>query len=374
MDLDNMKANEARYDPAVQGLHLRCRANGKKSWYLYYRTRTGIARRPKLGPYPQMTHAEARNVAMVLLGKVALGEDPSGMWQAGRRELKISELWEMVWRKHYSELRYQESGWAEEARRLYRRQIEKLLGQYRMSELSSARIRIWHNLMKETPTEANRALAVLTKLYSWAEDHDLRTYGTNPCRAVAPFVSKKRTRYATPEELKLLAQKLMFYRNKKPREVAIIYLLMLTGARPKSIIKAKRSELVGNVLRFEGKTSATTGQQETVVIPDYAMKHIIPLLPKRADGMLFGGASDSVARFWNKIRKEAGCEDLWSRDLRRTFATIGVNEGITLRVIGEVLNHSSTKVTETYARCMTETKEKATNQISDRIAAIIGEE
>ncbi len=81
---DCHKAVQDLKDDKVPGLQLRVRATGK-SFYLYYR-RNGQQRRPKIGDFPGLTVAEAREIAQAMLRDVAAGLDPS---EARRETRKI---------------------------------------------------------------------------------------------------------------------------------------------------------------------------------------------------------------------------------------------------------------------------------------------
>ena len=81
--IDALQPGQRLKDDRVPGLEVRANAGGK-SFMLYYRTRTGIVRRPKIGNYPVLTLAAAREIARGLLAQVAAGGDPSRERQAQR--------------------------------------------------------------------------------------------------------------------------------------------------------------------------------------------------------------------------------------------------------------------------------------------------
>ena len=62
-------------DKTVPGLHARITTTGRK-FYLYFRTKDGTERRPKIGEHPLMTVAQARAIAKDMLLEVAKGNDP----------------------------------------------------------------------------------------------------------------------------------------------------------------------------------------------------------------------------------------------------------------------------------------------------------
>jgi hypothetical protein len=62
-----------------------------------------------------------------------------------------------------------------------------------------------HAEMAETPYQANRVLAVLSKAFNLAEVWGWRLDGSNPCRHVQRYREEKRERFLSSEELAALS-------------------------------------------------------------------------------------------------------------------------------------------------------------------------
>ena len=60
-------------------------------------------------------------------------------------------------------------------------------------------------------------------------------------------------------------------------------------------------------------------------------------------------APASLARSWERIRKSASLTSLRMHDLRHSFASVAVAEGIDLKVVGKLLGHCDLGTTEGYA-------------------------
>src|SRR4029078_5671311 len=58
----------------------------------------------------------------------------------------------------------------------------------------------------------------------------------------------------------------------------------------------------------------------------------------------------NVAKPWQRIRKEAGLDDVRIHDLRRTLGSWLVAAGASLPLIGKALGHSNQEATAIYAR------------------------
>lgn len=360
---------------SVKGLHLRVFASGAKSFYLYYKTKGGIERRPKLGDTAELTLSEARKRAKILSNRVALGEDPKGTWDLDKAQITVGALFHLCFAEHWNQDKYLLSGWAMKVRELYFSLIEPTFANQKISQVTAKSVREWHQSLNVTPIRANRALEVLSRMFRFAEEKEYRPQGLNPCLLVKAFKEAKRKRYATEQELKKIMEILIRESQSHPKASAFLYLLIFSGARPRSLERAtwdmlKTHEVDGRffgVLTFDGKSTDKTGEQEVVVLPPTAME-IVEKLPKDSEFIL--GIKIPTA-FWNKVRIEAGCPDLWARDLRRTFATVGMTEGTELGVMGELLNHKTTQTTKVYAKLVDSKRLEAVEKISQKMDQIL---
>lgn len=358
---------------SVKGLHVKVSPLGKKSFMFYYCTKQGVERRPKLGTFGDITLTEARSIAKELSREVALGRDPKGEWQTAKAELTMTELFNKTVEKYWDQPRFQESGWLWSVRNHWKNNIEPYFGSRKLSEVTPPTLIEWHTGMKEKPFAANRSLEVVSKMFNFAEQLGIRTPGSNPCAIVPHHSERSRKRFPTPEELRKIKVILDRDFEKYPQHVTFLYLLAFTGSRPMALSRAKFSELqiLSNeagerfgVLTSRGKSSEKTGEDEVVLIPPTALK-MLESLPKAKNGSLLG--IKSPKHYWAKVQKEVGCLDLWYRDLRRGFATIGLSKGVDLDTIGELLNHSSTQTTKVYAKLMLGNRIEAAMKIAHEV-------
>lgn len=365
------------WDDKVKGLHLRVTATGAKSFFAYYRTKAGQQRRPKIGAFGDITLADARRRAKEILDKAAVGADLKGDWDVAKAELTVHELFNRTRDEYWDSERFRKSDRLRDVKSLYGSHIESKLGGLKLSALDVIRVRAWHReLSATTPTAANRALEVLSRMFSYAEEIGIRTQGTNPCLLVRSNQEKKRKRFATEDEIKEIGLRLNREYKEHPRAVVFLYLLLMTGSRPRAIERAKADQLQAlqlegrtyGVLTFEGKTTESTGEEEVVIIPPQLME-MIASLPKSDDGRLVG--CGMPVKMWRKIRGEINAPDLWARDLRRTFATVGLSNGVEIGKISELLNHKSTQTTKIYAKLMDNKRVQATLKIADTIELLV---
>lgn len=356
---------------SVKGLHLKVLGPGRASIHLYYRTKNGTQRRPKIGDFPTMKLSDARRIAKEWLVEVARGGDPSRERKESRAELTVGELFGLVMRKHWSAERFERSGWRKEVLNLWKNHLDKPFSAKKLSDVTAKDVRDWHEGLRPTPYSANRAKAVLSKLYSFAEREELRPQNSNPCALVEEHPEKKRERFATEEEIAKVGEILRREATKNPQAAAFLYLLILTGSRPRAIERALWSELdifdregkLFGRLSFDGKSG-----REEVIIPPQCMA-VLKNLPYRENGTITG--IKMPRRLWAKIKKEVGCPDLWARDWRRTFASVGLSHGVAPGIVGELQNHKDAQTRQIYQKLFPETRMEATSLIAEAYASLL---
>lgn len=352
--IDALQPGKEIKDDRVPGLSVRAHKSGK-SFMLYYRTRGGIPRRPKLGDCASMTLADARDLAREWLRQVSSGGDPAKDFKTARGEPVMDDLWRSAEREHYCDGK----AWDKEAKRLYAVHVKPKLGKTKVRDVAYADIDRLHKAFRDTPTLGNRILALLSKMLHLAERWDMRDLNSNPCSLVERFREKKRRRFASAVELGQISTVLDRYAAHPDHlsGVAFLYLLLYSGARPTEIERATPAMLerhvktedgvavVYGVLRIE---DGKTGQRD-VFMPAQAMA-ILDKLPAKRENL--AGRPHMPRRLWRLVRKEVGCHDLWARDMRRTFATVGYSSGVDKKVMGNLLGHASPATTEIYAKLM----------------------
>lgn len=340
-------------DASISGFHVRC-FEQRKSFYLYFRTKAGKERKPKIGDYGSITLAQARAVARDMLAEVAGGKDPSAIRQAERDEKTLTDLWDAYWKRHGSKKKS-----AKDDEGLWRRYLVADFGKLKLSEIDYEKIADKMDALSTTPIGANRMLSLLSKMFNFGI-LPLKYATTNPCKGVRKYPENKRKRYMTNDEAAALSAILARDAEKNPASIAFLYLLILTGARKGEIANARWSYLQGNVLAMpDGKNGA-----KPVYLPPAAME-VIAKLP-RTTGTITG--IKSPQKVWLRIRKEANCTDLHLHDLRHSFASVALSAGLSLAQIGELLGHANTQTTKRYAHLIDDAAHVAVTAVADQIA------
>jgi integrase len=346
-------------DDKIRGLSMRVFPN-RKSFYLFYRTASGVQRRPKLGDFPTLSVSQARDLAKDWLHRVSQGEDPSkdrATKRAGMTVKQFSTVY--LWRHARKKKSFKED------RRQINKYIRPNMGSEKIEDISREDIKALHNKMKKSPVQANRTLSLLSKMMNFAEEIGERKNNTNPCQHIAHNKEKKRTRYCSKEEAVAVFERLYHYSQLHPGQCAMMWLLIYTGARPSEIARCRPEDVHSVGLVLEEHKTDSTGRPRVIKLPKQA-RALIQGLPPTKNGTLTG--VKSAKSLWEKIRRDTGISDLRIYDMRHTFASVGLTHSdLNLEKIKDLLGHTTVATTERYAHLMNDGAQDAVDRIGDAI-------
>lgn len=120
-----------------------------------------------------------------------------------------------------------------------------------------------------------------------------------------------------------------------------------TGARPGEISRLTWGEVSSDRLEL---ADSKTGPK-TILLSAQAKAILEGLVCGDDPTPVFDGryGHRSIATFWTKFRRTAGLPDVRLHDLRHSYASIAIQNGINLEPIGRLLGHALTETTERYA-------------------------
>jgi integrase len=203
----------------------------------------------------------------------------------------------------------------------------------------------------------------------------------NPCLRVKRAKHNKRVRFLSEEETRRLITTLDVMEAAKEingAHLAIIRLLLLTGAR-----KSEISELRWSEIDWERRCiflpieRSKTGHRDPIRLASPALD-ILREWMRSADAtnpkvfpsqIRCRGTSTAVDTTWKVVRARAELSDFRLHDLRHNAASVAVNEGVSLYVAGKLLGHRNASTTERYAHVATDPVHKAAEAVAARILA-----
>ncbi|AIF81393.1 hypothetical protein I862_04165 [endosymbiont of Acanthamoeba sp. UWC8] len=366
------------FDTQVPGFCVRISQKGKRHYYLQYMVKKSV-KRLALGQHGIITVEKARDKAITMLAKVKDGGDPQAEKAQRAKEINIREFSTQY--LEYITL-HCKSRTIKEYKRYLDKRILPILSNAKVSEISRADIANIHNAMRHIPYEANRCLAVLSVMFNLAEMWGLRVEGTNPCKHIKKYTEQKRERFLSKEEAKRLGQILQKMKTDDSENIAAVYcieLLLYTGCRLGEIqtLKWDYIDYNNSCIRLpDSKTGARVVHVGDNVLEILKEIKAHPLQPKDNPYVIWGAKPlahlNNAHKPWRRIKKKAGLgAELRIHDLRHSFASFAVSQGMSLPMIGKLLGHTQVQTTARYAHLMPEAVIEAAGNVTSHIAAII---
>jgi integrase len=357
------------WDDELPCFGLRVLPSGYKSFHIQYRNEAGRTRRASIGQYGRLAPDEARTMARQMLADVSRGQDVVQLKADRRKGLTVAELGKRYMAEH-AEAKKKPASISRD-KQLLKRFIVPAFGKTRIKDVTREDVARFHHDMRKTPIQANRTLALLSKMFNLAERWGLRTDGSNPCRHVERYQEKKRERFLSGDELARLGNALAEAEaTEMPSAILALRLILFTGCRVSEILTLQWSyvDFERNVLNLpESKTG-----RKLVPLPRPALNLLesAPRLhanPYVCPGIRPGGHLVGLHRIWNRIRTKAGLEDLRHHDLRHSYASVAAAANMGLPIIGKLLGHSQPATTARYAHLAIDPLIAASEEIATRI-------
>ena len=367
------------WDRELPGFGVRVYPSDRKVYVVQSRGR-GAPRRVTLGSHGELTTTQARLRAAQAIDRIKGGrESIPPPAQAGAT---VADLAARYLSAHVAQnCNAHTAG-------IYRGSLENhilpALGMMPLAAVETAHVAALHYRLRETPRAANRALSVLSKMFSLAAAWGLVADGTNPCKGVRKYKEKRRERFLTREEYRRLGQALAEAEAEaeagvdgavSPYAIAALRLLMLTGCRLNEILTLRWDDIdrtAGEFRLLEAKTGARmvplTPTAETVL----AGIERVPRNPWVIVGKQPGTHLSTITQDWYRLRARAGLDDVRIHDLRHSYASRALAAGESLSMIGKLLGHADIQSTARYAHLARETERLSAARVGGSIGADIG--
>ena len=276
--------------------------------------------------------------------------------------------------------------------------ILPVLGSRRIVDIKRHDVGRLHSSLSDRPFRANRCLALISSIWTWASRRDEVQFGDNPAKGIERNPEHGRERYLTADEFARLGDVLRIAETiglpwsvdetkskaknapkpdkrrtiADPFAVAAIRLLVLTGARLREILHAKW-ETVDFERGILHLADSKTGRK-----PIYLSSAVLDILSElpRIEGNPYvipgdneGAARADLKRPWAAIVKAAKLEGTRLHDLRHSFASIGAAASMGLPIIGRLLGQRQPQITARYAHLHADPLRKAADTIGATISA-----
>ncbi|MEZ0497613.1 tyrosine-type recombinase/integrase [Sphingomonas sp. IW22] len=355
------------WDTMLPGFGLRVRPTSRYYWFVRLRHR-GKHRRVSLGRTTDVDAELARTQARRLLAEVTLDGLPK------RTVVKATPLFTDYVETYWSDIaRCWKPSTTKRNRDAWQRDLAPVFGHLRVADVTRADITRWRDdCAGDRESKYNRAIPVLAALFKYAEALHLRRKGSNPCRGMPRYKRQACERYLSPLEYRRMGAALREAEADHPAEVAIVRLLLYTGARI-SEIRDLRWEWVRppQLALPDSKTGP-----KTIWLNSQALA-ILEAQPRREDcpyvfPNVLGTGPLTLNNWWPGFRRTCALPDVRIHDLRHSFASTAIMDNVPLATIGKLLGHVLPETTAKYAHLSDDVIADAAARISGNLAQAIG--
>ncbi|SEQ49762.1 Site-specific recombinase XerD [Solimonas aquatica] len=370
--LESSAARSDEYsDTVVTGLKMVVGKTGTKTFGFRYK-RDGRAGYVRIGTFPGIEVAEARQRALALRADVDRGIDP----QAERERIRATPTFGEFVEEQYLP-------WATTEKRSVGSDRSKLdlhvlprFKSRRLDSITRHEIELYRAEIRtlRSPSTANRHLALLSAIFRQALHWEV--VDRNPCLGIKQFKENAgRTRFLSQEEVSRLFAAMASEPNRTA--VAALKLLLLTGVRREEALQAKWEDVdLDNSSWRLPRTK--NGRVRMVALNDSAKALLSAQASRGTSVWVFPGRDpakplNNPRKAFTRVLAAAGIsEHVRIHDLRHSFASLAVNAGVPLFTVQNLLGHSSAQMTQRYAHLADETLRKASQLVADQVSAAIG--
>ena len=367
------------WDMVVPGFHVRVYPTGTKTFAIQFQRPGGEKVQATLGKTTVWTVEDpkdsdgkplldkdgkpkkgARSWAEDLRTLHDSGQDARAFMQGERNAQDVDALVKL-WREHYKHKLKPSTRLGHES--VLKCVILPALGKRLVKDLDRPSIKaLYRKEQKDNPTQANRAIEIISRLMNIAEEEGWRPLQSNPC-------------YRFPKEKEVPCQ----------RVLSAAELARLEASVGALVAAGKLDQIAADLIRFIALSGLRTGEagnlkwadidldRGVMVIVDHKTswtvgpKHLPLNRPLRAilqrragqklGKLVFPGLAkdkpiQGLGKMWRRVLAVPGCElgEATPHDLRRTFMTVTVELGYPPAIGNTLLGHSLGKITDTYTR------------------------
>jgi integrase len=358
--VEQVKAAESReewFDAKATGLGLRVSNTGKKVWFVFYRVQgESKRRRLTLGPYPALPLAEAR----IRAKEVLLAAHRGGDLGADKQALKAAPTFDWLAAEYIE--RYakgpgktpRKRTW-EVDQRMLKNEVLPYWGHKKVHTIARRDIMdlIDRIVDRGAGVYANRVLAMLRKLFSWALDREL--IEVDPCHKVkAPTPEKPRERRLDEDEIRAVWAAA---ESESTLVAGMLKLRLLTAQRGGEVATMRWVDVDFATGWWTIPTErAKNGREHRVPLSPMALKVLRDLQAETGhQAWVFPSPTKrnapitNVQKMADRLRMSSGVI-FKLHDLRRTVGSGLGQLRVNRTVTAKVLNHAEGGVTSVYDR------------------------
>ncbi len=361
------------WDDEIKGFGCRILPSGYKTYVFHYTSPTTKKYSYlKIGVHGNFTVDLARDKAKKWCADIAQDTDPKEQKKAKAIEQKKSilftDFWEIFNDKYIREHHKPSTIKGNKSR--IKNNILPFFGAKKISDIQLQDILAFKDSFPHVRGNFTKCIGLLSPAFEQAELWGYRDRNSNPCKGVATSPSRKMERFLTTPELKKLEATLFSMATSSkasPYTLAAIWVLMFTGCRLNEVLTVQWGDLHledGYLYLKDSKVGV-----RAIPLSDKG-KEIFASLQRQDGnpyifcGKLLGKPLNNINRTWRKVRTLAGIPDVRIHDLRHSFASFALKQGVDLYTVSKLLGHKNIATTTRYAHLELEHLKEATNKVA----------
>lgn len=354
------------WDTRTAGLGVRVRPSGYRA-FVYLDSRGGSSKRHTLGQTTLMAVEKARAACLAIQSGGMETEEPTvtvPLFRAFVAGAWKSECYERLKPSTRRSVDYRLA-----------RQLLPAFGDVPLDRLDRRSVHLWFDRYSAAaPGGANRTLDVLRQIMNHAKVHG--HIANNPASGIRRNPRRKLNRFLSRDEIRRLHDELDRCVAEKPSRAAqagIIRLLSYTGCRLSEIRALEWQEVEADALNLG---DSKTGPRRVYL--NCKAREIIERQTRTDSPYVFPSPRDPsqpttrTHRVWYLVRKRAGLDDVRLHDLRHSYASHAVMQGIPLPTVARLLGHREVSMTLRYAHVADKDVEAAAERVGQAITNICG--
>ena len=229
---------------------------------------------------------------------------------------------------------------------------------------------------RKSPGAANYALGVLRGILNHAVSADI--IKRSPLNRISPNPRRKMTRFLSEEERARLLKAIDEVPHPHRFKALAVKLLIFTGCRRNEILSLRWSDVGETVLNLAdskaGPRKVWLCAEARATLDELRFQHkawglkvefVFPNLRNHSRWLR------EIGIFWRRLRKQVGIRDVRLHDLRHSFATQAVSQGIPLPVVSKLLGHTNINMTMRYTHSSNAEVEAASERIGQHLYAML---
>lgn len=215
----------------------------------------------------------------------------------------------------------------------------------------------------KTMATANRHFTALKRAYNIMIKDGLINY--NPTNSVKKFKEDgRRTRYLSKEEFKRLVKVMPDYLY------AIVVTAIQTGFRKQNVLRLRWEQINFDSRTIELLQSENKGKKHIQKPITDTLYNLLQKLNPKPSGYVFvnprtGKPYTDIRKAFNTALKRANITGLVFHDLRRTFGTWLIKNGVDIRTVQHLLDHEDISTTQRYLALSSEYNIEAMSKLND---------